>query len=449
MKKTLLTLIAVLATLLPVTASAAVSTWSFEWNTSKNKGGQGFYNFGASAVEKDFYTTELNGLQWKASAEGTIVFAYTASSGQYIGSADRPPVKATLSTSDLAGLIKAVRVSARVNKDTMAGNVSVTVNGKSYLNGTNTTASLTNSIAEYEFKVADADAQEGEIVITFNQTSDTKGPLYVKKIEIDYETVESSVPAPTFSVAAGTYDEAQSVSLAVSSLEAGKYTIYYTTDGSNPKLEDGTRKAYTEPIAVAETATLKAVTHVGTEYSDVAEAKYVIRKDPQIRFNEAKVSLITGEEGYADLLNPNKVTPIKYSSSAPLVCSVDSKGTLYTSYVKEDSEAVITAKFDGDANYYPASATMTVTVVAKTPLKEPVVTPLGGKFNDAVDVKISTDDENAVTIWYSTTAKSAEEFEESDYTQSTVVEGKEATVTLDKSCTLYVMTRGYNVNSPV
>ena len=449
MKKTLLTLIAVLATLLPVTASAAVSTWSFEWNTSKNKGGQGFYNFGASAVEKDFYTTELNGLQWKATAEGTIVFAYTASSGQYIGSADRPPVKATLSTSDLAGLIKAVRVSARVNKDTMAGNVSVTVNGKSYLNGTNTTASLTNSIAEYEFKVADADAQEGEIVITFNQTSDTKGPLYVKKIEIDYETVESSVPAPTFSVAAGTYDEAQSVSLAVSSLEAGKYTIYYTTDGSNPKLEDGTRKAYTEPIAVAETATLKAVTLVGTEYSDVAEAKYVIRKDPQIRFNEAKVSLITGEEGYADLLNPNKVTPIKYSSSAPLVCSVDSKGTLYTSYVKEDSEAVITAKFDGDANYYPASATMTVTVVAKTPLKEPVVTPLGGKFNDAVDVKISTDDENAVTIWYSTTAKSAEEFEESDYTQSTVVEGKEATVTLDKSCTLYVMTRGYNVNSPV
>ncbi len=449
MKKTLLTLIAVLATLLPVTASAAVSTWSFEWNTSKNKGGQGFYNFGASAVEKDFYTAELNGLQWKATAEGTIVFAYTASSGQYIGSADRPPVKATLSTSDLAGLIKAVRVSARVNKDTMAGNVSVTVNGKSYLNGTNTTASLTNSIAEYEFKIADADAQEGEIVITFNQTSDTKGPLYVKKIEIDYETVESSVPTPTFSVAAGTYDEAQSVSLAVSSLEAGKYTIYYTTDGSNPKLEDGTRKAYTAPIAVAETATLKAVTLVGTEYSDVAEAKYVIRKDPQIRFNEAKVSLITGEEGYADLLNPNKVTPIKYSSSAPLVCSVDSKGTLYTSYVKEDSEAVITAKFDGDANYYPASATMTVTVVAKTPLKEPVVTPLGGKFNDAVDVKISTDDENAVTIWYSTTAKSAEEFEESDYTQSTVVEGKEATVTLDKSCTLYVMTRGYNVNSPV
>ncbi len=449
MKKTLLTFIAVLATLLPITASAAVSTWSFEWNTSKSNGGQGFYNFGSKAVEQEFYTTELNGLQWKATAEGTYIYAYTSSYGQYIGSADKPPVKATLSTSDLAGVIKAVRVSARVQKAGMAGDVSVKVNGKNYLNGTNATVALTEKIAEYEFKIADAEAQEGTIEILFNQTGDTKGPLYVKKVEIDYETIQSSVPAPTFSVAAGTYDEAQTVSLAVSGLDAGTYTVYYTTDGSNPKLEDGTRKAYTEPIAIAETATVKAVTLAGTEYSDVVEAKYVIRKDPQIRFNEAKISLITGEEGYADLLNPNKVSSIKYSSSAPMVCSVDSKGTLYTSYVKEDTDVTITAKFEGDANYYPASASMTVTVVAKTPLKEPVVTPLGGKFNDAVDVKITTDDENAVTIWYSTTAKSAEEFEESDYTQSTVVEGKEATVTLDKSCTLYVMTRGYNVNSPV
>ena len=91
-----------------------------------------------------------------------------------------------------------------------------------------------------------------------------------------------------------------------------------------------------------------------------------------------------------------------------MVCSVNSKGTLYTSYVKEDTDVTITAEFEGDDNYYPASATMTVTVVAKTPLKEPVVNPLGGEFNDAVEVKISTDDENAVAVWYSTTAKSAE-----------------------------------------
>ena len=60
-------------------------------------------------------------------------------------------------------------------------------------------------------------------------------------------------------------------------------TIYYTTDGSNPKLEGGTRVAYTEPISIAATTTLKAVVLEGKEYSDVVEAKYVIRKDPQLR----------------------------------------------------------------------------------------------------------------------------------------------------------------------
>ena len=61
---------------------------------------------------------------------------------------------------------------------------------------------------------------------------------------------------------------------------------------------------------------------------------------------------------------------------------------------------------------------------------------------------MTTDDENAVTIWYSTEAKDAEEFQD-DYTKSTVVEGKTTSFTIDKSCTLYVMTRGYNQNSEV
>jgi len=62
MKKRLLLLVVVALSLLSLTAQA--STWSFEWNTSKKDGGQGFYNFGSSAVTQDVYTTELNGLQW-------------------------------------------------------------------------------------------------------------------------------------------------------------------------------------------------------------------------------------------------------------------------------------------------------------------------------------------------------------------------------------------------
>ena len=112
MKKNLLFLFAVLLSLLPQAMKA--DTWSFEWNTSKANGGQGFYNFGASRVEKDVYTTELNGVQWNASAEGTFIYAYTSKMGQYIGSAGEPPTSAKLWTDAILGKVTAVRVTARV-----------------------------------------------------------------------------------------------------------------------------------------------------------------------------------------------------------------------------------------------------------------------------------------------------------------------------------------------
>lgn len=450
MRKRILILFTVLAALLPVLSAAATSTWSFEWNKSRSdKTSQGFYNFGSSAVEQDVYTAELNGLMWNIASEGTTVYAYTASAGQYIGSASKPPVSASLWTTDLAGKVKAVRVTARLKDAKCEGNMAVAVNDKGYLSNGKASVALTGSLAEYAFSVADADAQEGKILIKFNQTGSTKGPIYIKKIEVDYEASVSGVPTPQFTPVAGTYDASQQVSIAAAGLEAGTYTIYYTTDGSNPRLADGSRKVYTAPIDVAATTTVKAVVSSGDEVSNVAEAKYVIRKDPQIKFNEESLTLLSGDEGYADLLNPNKLAPIKYKSSAPLVCSVDEYGALYSSYVKTDSKATITASFAGNETYYPATATMTVNVKARTPLKTPVVTPLGGTFGEAVEVKITTDDPNAVAVWYSTSAKSAEEFEESDNTQSVVVEGKEAILTIAKSCTLYVMTRGYNVNSEV
>ena len=206
--------------------------------------------------------------------------------------------------------------------------------------------------------------------------------------------------------------------------------------------------AYTEPISIAATTTLKAVVLEGKEYSDVVEAKYVIRKDPQLSFYKQNITLTSGDDGYADLLNPNKVSPIEYSSSQWEVCSVDENGMLATSYVEQTQTVIIFAKFAGNDEYLPAEAKMFVTVEAKQPLKTPVVSPLGGVFDGPQEVTVTTDDENAVTIWYSTEAKNEEEFQD-DYTLSTVVEGKTATFTIDESCTLYVMTRGYNQNSEV
>ena len=186
----------------------------------------------------------------------------------------------------------------------------------------------------------------------------------------------------------------------------------------------------------------------GADYSDVVEAKYVIRKDPQLSFYKQNITLTSGDDGYADLLNPNKLSPIEYTSSQWDVCSVDDKGFLATSYVEYTQTVIITATFAGNEEYKQGEAKMFVTVEAKQPLKTPVVTPMGGTFDAPQEVTVTTDDENAVTIWYSTEAKDAEEFQD-DYTKSTVVEGKTTSFIVDKSCTLYVMTRGYNQNSEV
>ena len=304
MKKNLLFLFAVLLSLLPQAMNA--DTWSFEWNTSKANGGQGFYNFGASRVEKDVYTTELNGVQWNASAEGTFIYAYTSNMGQYIGSAGEPSTSAKLWTDGIMGKVTAVRVTARVQKAEYEGNVSVTVNGVNYACNGKTSAALESTEKQFEFSIAAADAKEGEVVIMLNQTSENKGPLYVRKIDIDYEKAQSMVLPPVFTPAAGTYDEAQTVEIKSEARTDVVRTIYYTTDGSNPKLEGGTRVAYTEPISIVATTTLKAVVKEGKEYSDVVKAEFTINEPLKADFTTDRAFTafydqeFDSEEGMAD-----------------------------------------------------------------------------------------------------------------------------------------------------
>lgn len=47
------------------------------------------------------------------------------------------------------------------------------------------------------------------------------------------------------------------MALNVEGAEAGTYAVFYTTDGSNPRVEGGTRKEYTKPISVEYTQQVK------------------------------------------------------------------------------------------------------------------------------------------------------------------------------------------------
>ena len=78
----------------------------------------------------------------------------------------------------------------------------------------------------------------------------------------------SAVATPVFTPVAGYYEEAQNVTISCATEGA---TIYYTTDGTNPTNES---TQYTEPIAVSQNTTIKAIAYLGEEFSFVATARY-------------------------------------------------------------------------------------------------------------------------------------------------------------------------------
>ena len=86
---------------------------------------------------------------------------------------------------------------------------------------------------------------------------------------------------PTFSPAAGTYYEAQEITINCATADA---TVYYTLDGSDPTPNS---TVYTEPFVLSENTTVKAIAvKEGYEDSEIAEAEYVFILDAVTIFNQ-------------------------------------------------------------------------------------------------------------------------------------------------------------------
>ena len=98
----------------------------------------------------------------------------------------------------------------------------------------------------------------------FNETYEFDKNNYLTS----YTAPVAAVEAPTFSPAAGTYTEAQSVTLSTTTSGA---TIYYTTDGTEPT---NASTQYTGAISVSTTTTIKAIAIKGSDESTVTTATY-------------------------------------------------------------------------------------------------------------------------------------------------------------------------------
>ncbi len=96
--------------------------------------------------------------------------------------------------------------------------------------------------------------------------------------------------APSFSKAGGFYNGEQSVAITSPNPAA---TIYYTTDGSEPKAETGTK--YSGPISLTETTILRAIAVADGEISsDIVTSSYFVNNEIPTSFKV--VSLATDED---------------------------------------------------------------------------------------------------------------------------------------------------------
>ncbi len=106
--------------------------------------------------------------------------------------------------------------------------------------------------------------------LTISKTSSGAG--YIKYIKVTPKAAASKVATPTFSPAAGTYNNNQSVALSCGTAGA---TIRYTTNGTDPTKTTGT--VYSTNISVTGTTTIKAIAYKdGLTDSDVASATYTL-----------------------------------------------------------------------------------------------------------------------------------------------------------------------------
>ena len=166
------------------------------------------------------------------------------------------------------------RTSSRMYKDSK---LTITPTGKQITTITFAAVSSTyaTALASSTWTNATAEANGSNVVVTVASTGAVSaaigGTCGFTEVRVVYTDVDTSIPAePTFSLTAGTYTEAQSVTLACETQGA---TIYYTTDSSTPT---NASTQYTTAINVGETMTIKAVAIKDDKSSPVATATYTI-----------------------------------------------------------------------------------------------------------------------------------------------------------------------------
>lgn len=153
----------------------------------------------------------------------------------------------------------------------------------------------TGNAESFTLKASSNQVRATQIVVTVGEADPTK------------------VADPVFSPAAGTFYQAQNVTITTGTAGA---KIYYTTDGTDPTAQS---TAYSSPIGVSTTTTIKAIAINGDYKSQVVSAEYVIAEATPVA-NIAAFNAVDDN------------TVVKFSNPVTVVAA-NGKNT----YVKDDS----------------------------------------------------------------------------------------------------------------
>jgi hypothetical protein len=246
-------------------------------------------------------------------------------------------------------------------------------------NGTTPTTSSTRYTGA--ITVSSTETLEAIAVVTGYSNSAVASAAY---------TITLPAATPTFSLAAGTYTGAQTVTIADSTSGAA---IYYTTNGTTPTTSS---TKYTGAITVSATETLEAIA-VASGYSNstVATAAYTIVKQAATpafspvagTYTSAQtVNLTDSTTGAVIYYTTNGTTPTTSSTRYTGAITVSATETL-------EAIAVVT----GYSNSTVATAAYTITKPAATP----TFSPVAGTYTAAQTVAI-TDSTAGAVIYYTT-----------------------------------------------
>jgi len=205
-----------------------------------------------------------------------------------------------------------------------------------------------------------------------------------------YSICASATAVPSFSLGAGTYTSAQTVTLS----DAGSgATIYYTTNGTAPTTSS---MVYTGAIKVAATETIEAMAVAsGCPNSGVAQTTYTITQ-PAV---PPVFSVAAGTYTAVQTVTLTDATPgatIYYviGSFTPMA-----KLTAYTGAITVSATETISAI--AEAAGYTNSATASAAYTINLPAAAPVFSVAAGTYTTAQTVGIS-DATSGATIYYTT-----------------------------------------------